>query len=51
MKPYELMIDDLVKTNIRILDFCGANNIDIDSHVKAKLEYNRTRPFKHGKKY
>lgn len=43
--------DEIADAIIRILDFCGANNIDIDSHVKAKLEYNRTRPFKHGKKY
>jgi NTP pyrophosphatase (non-canonical NTP hydrolase) len=26
-------------------------NIDLDFHIIAKLEYNKTRPYKHGKQY
>jgi len=35
---------------IRILDWCGKENIDIDSILKAKHEFNKTRPYKHGGK-
>jgi NTP pyrophosphatase (non-canonical NTP hydrolase) len=41
--------DELADTVIRILDFCGWQGIDIDSHVKAKMEYNKSRPYRHGK--
>jgi len=40
-------IADLI---IRALHFCGKHDIDIQSAVMKKIEFNRTRPFKHGKK-
>lgn len=43
--------DELADAMIRILDYCGANNIDIESHIETKVAYNNTREFKHGKKY
>lgn len=43
--------DEIADILIRVLDFCGANRIDIDFHVKAKLRYNSLRPHKHGKSY
>lgn len=43
--------DEMADIIIRCLDFCGANNIDIDFHVRAKMRYNSLRPYKHGKKY
>lgn len=43
--------DELGDSIIRILDLCGYLDIDIDEWVNAKLEYNRTRAYKHGKKY
>jgi NTP pyrophosphatase (non-canonical NTP hydrolase) len=36
---------------IRIFDLAGIYDIDMDSHVAAKMAYNRTRPYKHGKHY
>jgi NTP pyrophosphatase (non-canonical NTP hydrolase) len=36
---------------IRICDIAGIFGIDLDWHVKAKMAYNETRPYKHGKKY
>lgn len=36
---------------IRVLDACGGLNIDIGWHIEQKLRYNKTREFKHGKKY
>lgn len=43
--------DELADALIRILDYCGAYQIDIDFHVQKKLEYNALRPYKHGKTY
>jgi NTP pyrophosphatase (non-canonical NTP hydrolase) len=35
---------------IRCLDFCGEHSIDIERVVLEKMEFNRSRPFKHGNK-
>lgn len=42
---------ELIDALIRILDFCGYYNINVDEIVAKKLEYNKSRPFKHGKQY
>lgn len=36
---------------IRVLDFCGANGIDLESMITEKLAYNASRGHKHGKKF
>jgi NTP pyrophosphatase (non-canonical NTP hydrolase) len=43
--------DELADVIIRVLDLCAHKDIDIDSHVKAKMRYNTMREYKHGKKY
>ena len=45
---YELELADAI---IRILDICGGLNIPIEKLILAKLEYNKNRPYKHGKQY
>lgn len=35
---------------IRILDWCGKENIDIDGIIQLKHEFNKNRPWKHGGK-
>ena len=42
---------ELADTIIRILDWCGHAGIHIGEHIMAKLEYNKSRPHKHGKEY
>lgn len=41
---------ELADVIIRIMDFCGAHNIDIDRVVKDKMAYNKLRPYRHGNK-
>ena len=41
---------EMVDTLIRILDFCGAIGLDVDSIMAQKMEYNRSRPYRHGGK-
>lgn len=43
--------DEIADTIIRLFDYVGAHKIDLESHIKHKLEYNKQRPFKHGKAY
>jgi len=43
--------EEIADAIIRLCDFAGVYDIDIEWHVKAKMAYNKTRPFKHGKKY
>lgn len=43
--------DEIADTFIRLLDLCGRMNIDIESHIMLKLQYNKTRPRLHGKNY
>lgn len=35
---------------IRVLDFCGLHDIDIDRAVRQKMAFNAQRPFRHGDK-
>lgn len=55
-KEFEIFIkdsfeDELADVIIRIGDLCGLLDIDLESHVKAKLKYNQSRPHKHDKRY
>lgn len=42
---------ELADTLIRILDYCGAHQVSIGEIVRKKIEFNKTRPYKHSKKY
>lgn len=43
--------DELADIIIRVLDLAAYKNIDIESHVKAKIRYNSLRQYKHGKNF
>ena len=49
-KPEGVPIE-LADCIIRILDFCGLHNINIDAAVRSKMTYNATRPHMHGRKF
>jgi NTP pyrophosphatase (non-canonical NTP hydrolase) len=44
-------VDEIADVFIRLFDFCGKLNIDIAKQVEWKLEYNKNRPYKHGKAF
>lgn len=48
-KPEGIAVE-LADCILRILDYCGKENIDIEAILKIKHEYNKTRPYKHGGK-
>ena len=41
---------ELADVVIRIFDFCGGNDIDLEKIIQEKMEYNEKRPYKHGDK-
>lgn len=43
--------DEIADAFLRLMDLCGEYNIDIETHIKMKSEYNKLRPAKHGKEY
>ena len=43
--------EELADAIMRLCALAGHRKIDLDWHVRAKQAYNKTRPFKHGKKY
>lgn len=42
---------EMIDCIIRILDFCGYAHIDVEEVLAMKHNYNKTRPYKHGKNY
>ena len=43
--------EELADCMIRILDFAGHHDLRLAEAFTAKLQYNLTRPYKHGKAY
>ena len=43
--------DEIADAIIRLLDLSEGLGIDIERHIRAKLEYNKTRERLHGKAY
>lgn len=48
-KPEGIPVE-LADAIIRILDYCGAENIDIGEALEIKHRYNIIRPYRHGNK-
>lgn len=41
---------ELADAIIRIFDICGLHDIDLGYAIKLKMEYNKTREYRHGNK-
>ena len=42
---------ELADCVIRILDYAARQGYDMENIIKIKHEYNKTRPYKHGKRF
>lgn len=42
--------EELADVCIRVFDLCGLKEIDLESAISKKMEYNKTRTYKHGGK-
>jgi len=42
---------EMIDCIIRILDWCGKERLDVEELLTLKHEYNKSRPYKHGKKF
>lgn len=50
-KIKDTLEDELADVVIRIFDFCGEFNIDLQKHIELKMKFNSTREKLHGKKF
>ena len=41
--------EELADCLIRIFDYCGGKGLDLETALQKKMEYNKSRPYKHGK--
>ena len=48
-KP-EGMAVEMIDCVIRIFDYLSQKGIDIDKVIQIKMDYNETRPYRHGDK-
>ncbi len=48
---FTAMEEEVADTIIRLLDFAGYNKLRLAQAIKAKLIYNQSRPYRHGKKF
>lgn len=42
--------EEIADTFIRLCDICGSLGIDIEDAIQCKMQINKKRPYKHGKK-
>lgn len=47
---HDNFVEELADVCIRIFDLCGSMNIDLEKAIKQKMEYNKSRTYKHGGK-
>ena len=49
--PDGAVAEELADCCIRIFDFCGARGVDLEKAIVKKIEHNKKRPYRHGKKF
>ena len=49
--PHSEIAEELADVIIRIMDYAGLRNLNVAGALLAKIKYNGTRPYKHGKKF
>ena len=51
LPQFDAEVVELADCIIRILDYCAHYNLPIEEAVLAKNEFNKGRPYKHGKQF
>ncbi|MEH7503266.1 MazG nucleotide pyrophosphohydrolase domain-containing protein [Neobacillus drentensis] len=46
----ENFAEELADVCIRVFDLCGSRGIDLEKAISEKMEYNKSRTYKHGGK-
>lgn len=49
--PIKSTLANIFQCILDLKGYCDLKNIPIEKHIKAKMEYNKTREYLHGKKY
>lgn len=49
--PKKALAEELADLCIRVFDYCGGREIDLETAIRKKMEINKTRSYKHGKKF
>ncbi|MDD5019748.1 MAG: MazG nucleotide pyrophosphohydrolase domain-containing protein [Candidatus Omnitrophica bacterium] len=47
----DAVAEEMADCCIRIFDYCGARGLDLEEALKKKAEKNKSRPYRHGKKF
>lgn len=47
---WDRVTEELADACIRIFDLCGSLNLNLEKAILEKMEFNKTRPYKHGGK-
>lgn len=50
-RDYDHVGEELADCVIRIFDYCGARNINLEKELKKKMKINEKRSFKHNKAF
>lgn len=51
LPAYSGLEAELADCIIRIMDMAGALELDVPAAIVAKMKYNNSRPYKHGKRF
>jgi NTP pyrophosphatase (non-canonical NTP hydrolase) len=50
MRNFDGVTEELADVIIRIFDYAGQGKLPLANQILGKMEYNKTRPYKHGGK-
>lgn len=49
--PFKGVEEEMADLLIRVFDFCGKHNLRLEEALAAKMDFNKSRPHLHGKRF